>query len=66
MGIAFSNIPANWKIPLYWAEIDPSMAGLGTPRQPAILVGTMLPGGDATPDVAQPIATQAQADARFG
>lgn len=66
MPISFSNIPADWRIPLYWAEIDPSMAGLGRPRQPAILVGTMLPGGDAVPDVAQPIATQAQADARFG
>ena len=66
MPIAFQNIPSDWRIPLYWAEIDPSMAGLGRPRQPAILVGTMLPGGDAVPDVAQPIATQAQADARFG
>ena len=66
MPIAFSDIPANWKIPLYWAEIDPSMAGYSTPRQPALLVGTMLPGGDAAPDVAQPIASQAQADARFG
>ena len=66
MPIAFSNIPANWKMPLFWAEIDPSMAGYSTPRQPALLVGTMLPGGDAVPDVAVPIASQSQADARFG
>jgi phage tail sheath gpL-like len=66
MPIAFSRIPANWKMPLFWSEIDPSMAGYSTPRQPALLVGTMLPGGDAMPDVAVPIASQAQADARFG
>jgi phage tail sheath gpL-like len=66
MPIAFSNIPANWKTPLYWVEIDSSMAGYSTPRQPALLVGTMLPGGTATPDVAVPIASQAQADQAFG
>jgi phage tail sheath gpL-like len=66
MPIAFSNIPQDWRVPLYWAEIDPSMAGLGAPNRPALLCGTMLSTGDATPDVATPIATQAQADARFG
>jgi phage tail sheath gpL-like len=66
MPIAFSNIPAGWKVPLYWVELDNSMAGLGRPNLPALLVGTMLSSGDATPDVPVPIATQAQADARFG
>jgi phage tail sheath gpL-like len=66
MPIAFSQIPAGWKVPLYWAELDPSMAGLGTPRMPALLTGVMLAGGSAAPDVARPIATQAQADEAFG
>jgi phage tail sheath gpL-like len=66
MPIAFSGIPAGWKIPLYWAELDSSMAGLSRPNLPALMVGTMLPTGDATPDVVVPIGTQSQADARFG
>jgi phage tail sheath gpL-like len=66
MTIAFNNIPANWKVPLYWVELDSSMAGLGTPRQPALLAGTMLSTGTAPPDIARPIATQAQADDAFG
>jgi phage tail sheath gpL-like len=66
MPIAFSQIPAGWKVPLYWAELDASMAGLGTPRMPALLTGIMLAGGSAAPDVARPIATQAQADEAFG
>ena len=28
MPISFANIPANIKVPLYWVEVDPSMAGL--------------------------------------
>jgi phage tail sheath gpL-like len=47
-------------------EIDPSKAGLPVARQPALLVGQMLSTGTATPDVAVPIGTQAQADQRFG
>jgi phage tail sheath gpL-like len=66
MPIAFSNIPAGWRVPLYWVEIDPSMAGLGQPRQPALLAGTMLTTGTAPPDIARPIATQSQADDAFG
>jgi phage tail sheath gpL-like len=42
MPISFSNIPANIKIPLYWVEVDPSMAGLPTLNLRALLVGTML------------------------
>ena len=66
MPISFANIPANWKIPLYWVEVDPSQAGLATVRQPALLVGIMTAAGVASPDVAIPIGTQAQADKQFG
>jgi phage tail sheath gpL-like len=41
MPISFSNIPSNIKIPLYWVEVDPSMAGLPTINLRALLVGTM-------------------------
>jgi phage tail sheath gpL-like len=66
MPISYSAIPANWKVPLYWAEVDSSMAGLPVFRLPALLAGIMLPEGDADESVPIPIATQSQADARFG
>ena len=66
MPISFANIPANIKVPLYWVEIDPSMAGLPTINLRALLVGTMISAGSAPPDIAVPIGSQAQADAAFG
>ena len=66
MPISFSNIPADWKLPLYWVELDPSKAGLWTIKQPSLLVGIMSAEGVGAPDVALPIGTQAQADQQFG
>lgn len=66
MPISFANIPADWKLPLYWVEVDPSKAGLWTIRQPALIVGIMTADGVAAADVAIPIGTQAQADKQFG
>jgi phage tail sheath gpL-like len=66
MPISFSNIPADLKVPLYWVEVDPSMAGLPVLGLPALLVGTMITEGDAAPDVPIAVGSQAQADAHFG
>jgi phage tail sheath gpL-like len=66
MPISFANIPANIKVPLYYVEVDPSMAGLPTINLRALMVGIMLAEGTATPDVPIPIGSQAQADDRFG
>ena len=66
MPISFAQIPADWKLPLYWVEVDPSKAGLWTIHQPALLVGIMTTEGVALPDVAIPVGTQAQADEQFG
>jgi phage tail sheath gpL-like len=75
MPISFDSIPANWRMPLFWAEIDPSMAGLPIVRQPILLVGSMITESDATtgvtagiavPDVPRPIGTQAEADHQYG
>jgi phage tail sheath gpL-like len=66
MPISFANIPVNWRLPLYWVEVDPSKAGLWTLNQPALLVGIMTSDGVALPDVAIPIGSQAQADKQFG
>ena len=66
MPVSFAQIPADWKLPLYWVEVDPSKAGIWTINQPALLVGIMTGDGVATPDVAIPVGTQAQADKQFG
>lgn len=66
MPVSFSAIPANWRVPLFWAEVDSSMAGLPVFRQAALLAGIMTTDGDADPDVPIPISSQSQADARFG
>ena len=66
MPISFANIPANIKVPLYWVEVDPSMAGLPTINLRALLVGVMTADGDAPPDIPLPISSQAQADQAFG
>ena len=66
MPISFANIPENIKVPLYWVEVDPSKAGLPTINLRALLVGTKITAGTATPNFAVPIGTQAQADAAFG
>ena len=66
MPISFANIPANIKVPLYWVEVDPSMAGLPTINLRALLVGVMTAEGAATPDIPVPIGSQAQADLAFG
>ena len=50
MPISFSNIPATWRVPLYWVEVDPSKAGFPVNRQAALLVGTKL----AAPAVTTP------------
>jgi len=66
MPISFANIPANIKVPLYWVEVDPSMAGLPNINLRALMVGVMTADGDAEVDVPIPIGSQAQAEQRFG
>src|SRR5690242_19939569 len=66
MPISFSDIPSNWRMPLYWVEVDPSKAGLPINNLPAMLVGIKLAAGSAPVNVPIPVASQAQADAFFG
>jgi phage tail sheath gpL-like len=66
MPISFSNIPANWRMPLYWVELDPSMAGLGQTPGRSLLVGSMLSTGTVPPDVPIAVPSQADGDSFFG
>ena len=66
MPISFNQIPANWRMPLYWVELDPSKAGLPATLGRSLLVGIMSAAGSALPDIPIPVASQAQADNLFG
>jgi len=53
-------------MPLYWVEVDPSMAGYPRSRLPSLLIGYMSSTGTAPPDVPVPIASLADARLLFG
>ena len=66
MPVSFNSIPANWRMPLYWVEVDPSMAGYPRSRLTSLLFGLMTPDGTALPNVPIPVPSQADARQLFG
>jgi phage tail sheath gpL-like len=66
MPVSFSSIPSGWKMPLFWIEVDPSMAGYPRSRLTSLIIGTMDAGGTALPGVPVPVPSQADAQAMFG
>jgi phage tail sheath gpL-like len=66
MPVSFNSIPANWKMPLYWVEVDPSMAGYPRSRLTSLLIGLMSADGTALPNVPIPVPSQADARQLFG
>jgi phage tail sheath gpL-like len=66
MPVSFNSIPANWKMPLYWVEVDPSMAGYPRSRLTSLIIGTKLASGTALNDVPIPVPSQADAQQLFG
>jgi phage tail sheath gpL-like len=66
MPVSFNQIPANWKLPGQFIEVDPSKAGTFTVRQAALLVGQKLSAGSAPPNVPVAVASQAAVDAYAG
>ncbi len=66
MPVSFNRIPANWRMPLYWVEVDASKAGLPINTMPAMLVGIKTSVGVAPANIPVPVASQAQADNYFG
>jgi phage tail sheath gpL-like len=53
-------------MPLYWIEVDPSMAGYPRSRLTSLLIGTMNADGTAIPDVPMPVPSQSDAQQLFG
>src|SRR6266576_2817785 len=67
MPISFNRIPANWKVPLYWVEVDSSKAGLPINQQNVLLVGVQLTAtAKALVNVPTAVSSQAQANYQFG
>lgn len=67
MPVSFNRIPSNWKVPLYWVEVDSSKAGLPINQQNVLLVGVQLTATAKAPvNIPVAISSQAQADYQFG
>lgn len=62
MTIPFKQIPQNLRVPLFYAEVDPSHANSATLNQRALIIGQITSSGAATPGV--PIISQGIADAK--
>lgn len=62
MAIPFKQIPGNIRVPLFYAEIDPTFANTATINQRALLIGQKIAAGAATANF--PILCQGVADAR--
>ena len=61
-----TGVPETWHLPLFWANVDGSMAGNLTQQQPALLIGQMLATGSATADVPVAVGSPEQGTALFG
>lgn len=51
MSVPFVNIPSNLRIPLFFAEIDPTHANTSPQAQPTLLIGQMISAGTYTPNL---------------
>ena len=62
MTVNFKNIPQNLRVPLFYAELDNSMANSAQVVQRALIIGQILESGTATPNV--PVMSQGVGDAQ--
>lgn len=51
MSVPFANIPSNLRVPLFYAELDPSRANTSPFSQRALIVGQITSSGTFTPNV---------------
>lgn len=62
MTVPFANIPANLRLPLFFAEIDPSHANTQSIAQRALLIGQKTAAGTLSADV--PVISRSQSETR--
>ena len=65
MSISFNNIPSDVRTPLFYAEVDNSMANLATSTQTTLLIGQMTE-GKAEPLVPVLVTGESQGKDLFG
>lgn len=66
MSISFNNIPANVRVPLFYAEVDSTQAGYFSQQNRTLLIGHKLAAGSAEANVPVLVSTTDQARAAFG
>lgn len=66
MAVAFNNIPANVRVPLFYAEMDNTQAGYFAQNKRALLIGQKLAAGSATVNTPYMVGTTDQAKSLFG
>jgi phage tail sheath gpL-like len=66
MPVSFNQFPADWRMPLYWVEVDSSQAGLPIQTSPALLVGQMFSPTSGVQDIPIPIGSKSHAAALYG
>jgi len=64
--ISFNNIPANVRVPLFYAEMDNTQAGYFTQNKRTLLIGQMITGGTAAVNTPYLVSTTDQAMKLFG
>lgn len=62
MTVPFNNIPMNLRVPLFYAEVDNSMANSGAQTQRTLIIGQVLASGNA--EVGVPVLGQGVTDAQ--
>lgn len=66
MPISFPNIPQSLRLPLFWAEVDPSRAGNFSNYQRALVIGYKTAAGTAVADTRQRIPSRDAARGKGG
>jgi len=66
MAVGFNRIPPNLRVPLFWAEFDPTRASYLATPQPACLLGHKLATAPAPTDAPQLVSSVDVASALFG
>ena len=64
--VSFNTIPANLRLPLFFAEIDNSQASFFQQQQRALLIGQKLAAGSAAADEPVQVSSEAMAKDLFG
>lgn len=62
MTVPFSNIPANLRVPLFYAEVDNSQANSGAQTQRTLIIGQIMESGNGVVNV--PVLGQGVSDAK--